>query len=276
MIHYRQLLILLAIPLILTACEKAPPDDSKVLAKVNGDKITENNYDHYLKMRRSRNMPVPPNMDEKEFVLNEMIEMRLLTQYAEEKGLDKDLEVYFLLQRVRENLLAQAALRNEAKELTISDEQVKKRFEEESKNMHDKEYRVRHILLRSEADAKDVLKRLKAGANFASLAKLRSMDTNSAKNGGELGEWINDGMVVAEFFNALKTLNKGQMTSEPVKSNFGWHIIKVDNIRPRKIPTYEEFIANQQAVQALKRQIREEHNEALVKQLKEKAKVTIN
>ena len=102
-----------------------------------------------------------------------------------------------------------------------------------------KEYQVQHILVEKEADAKAITAQIKAGANFDDLAKSKSKDPGSASNGGNLG-WVGEKSLVPEFSNAMVQLKKGQVTDKPVKSQFGWHIIKVDDMRDVKTPSMDE------------------------------------
>ena len=272
--HARIFLLIFVLGLLASACEKKPPDDSKVLATVNGEAITENVYQHYLRMRQSRQGPIANKENEKEIVLNELIDRVVLSQHALDNKIDQDPEVYMLIKRVRENILVQAMIRKTLSENPISDEDIKKRFEQEVKNTHKTEYKVRHILVNSEDEGKRIIKRLRRGAGFAALAKQKSADVQSGKKGGNLG-WINQGMVVPEFFNAVVIMKKGGISKTPVKSEFGWHIIKVDNKRPLKIPTFEQFMADRDARANLQRRMRDERISALIRELKKKAKITV-
>ncbi len=276
-----QALLFAVTTLVISACDKRPSDvskldSSKVLATVNGEPITENDYQHYLRLRQQRQGPIADKENEKKIVLDEMIERTLLVQNAMDQKLDQDPEIRFLMKRIRENLLVQAAVRKELQKNPITDEDVKKRFEQEAANTYKTEYRVRHILVKTEDEAKDIIKKLKGGAKFPALAKKRSIDTQSAKNGGELGDWINQGMVVPEFFDALTKMKKGDISAEPVKTNFGWHVIQVEETRPLKIPNFEEFVKNPQAKANLQQKLQNERIEAMAGELRSKAKITIN
>ena len=256
-------------------CDKKFVDDSKVLATVGAEAITEKDYENYLQLRHSQQGPIPDQERERKVVLDELIDRVLLTQHGAALGLEQTPDVHFRLKRVRENVLAQEVIRNALKDKPIADEELKKRFEQEIENTNKTEYKVRHILVKTEDEAKDVVSRLKAGMKFDQLAKTRSIDAESAKRGGDLG-WINQGAgLVPEFFNAVTILKKGS-TSDPVKSEFGWHLIKVDDTRPLKLPSYAEFMADPRAQTNLRRRIQEERIQAILKELKEKAKVKIN
>jgi peptidyl-prolyl cis-trans isomerase C len=260
--------LLLAALLALGACGKKGPDDSKVLAKVNNEVITEKDFDSFL---RAQNIQIPQTADETKIrkdLLDEMIKMSLLSQYAVDQKVDQENDVYFQLRRYRENILARAMLRKHLKENPISDEEVEKRFKELSEKADKNEYRARHILARSEEDARALLDQLKKGASFAALAKQKSIDVRSGQQGGDLG-WVNQDVIIPDVFNALVALKKGEVTREPVKSNFGWHIIKREDSRPRKMPTFD------QAKGDTRQLIQGERIETLVKTLRDKGSVKV-
>ena len=268
------LVLVMTVAVGLAACQKQPTDDSAVLATVNGEKITEKDYQHYLQLRQTRQEPIADKDKERKIVLDEMVDRVLLSQRAVDQKLEQDPEVYYLLKRLRENVLVQAAIRNMLKEGPVSDEDLKARFDKEASNTHKTEYQVRHVLVKNEDEAKEVIKQLKGGANFATVAKQKSIDVQSGKNGGSLG-WINQGMVVPEFFEAVTKLEKGKISSEPVKSDFGWHVIKVEDTRAAKIPSFEQFMADKQTKANFYRRIQDERIEKMVKDLRASAKIEI-
>jgi peptidyl-prolyl cis-trans isomerase C len=272
-------LVLALLPVLVlatAACEKKLADDSKVLAKVNGEAVTEKDYQNYLQLRQSQQEPIADKERERKVVLDELIDRVLLSQHASATGMEQDPEVYFVLKRVRENVLAQSVVRKTLKDNPVTEEEMKKRFQEEAEKTHKTDYRVRHILVKSEEEAGSILKQLRGGARFDALAKQKSLDTQSGKNGGDLG-WINQGMgFVPEFFNAVMAMKKGELSPAPVKSEFGWHIIKVEDTRASKLPTYEQFMDDRRAQANLRRRMQEERINAVLKDLKAKAKITVN
>jgi peptidyl-prolyl cis-trans isomerase C len=273
----RPMTISLALTLgtLVSACDKGPSDNSKVMAVVNGEAITEKNYGNYLQLRRARSAPVADKEEEQKVVLNELIDRVLMTQYATQSKLDQDLDVHYRIKRVQENILVQAMIHKTLQDLSITEDDLKKRFQQDVANTHPMEYRARHILVRSEDDAKEIIKQLKAKADFAKLATEKSIDTQSGKDGGKL-DWINQSMLVPEFFNAIKDMKKGDTTETPVKTQYGWHVVKVDDTRMLKIPTFEQYTADNQAKDDLERRIRDSKIDGLLKDLKGKAKITIN
>lgn len=262
-------ILLLSAGLVLGACAKKLPDDSKVLASVNGEAITEKDYEDYLRARQAQQAPIPDKDKERTVVLDEMINRVLLVQNAAEQKVDHELDVYFQIKRQRENVLARAMLRKYLKDNPISDEEVQKRFEQDMEKANKNEYRARHILVRTEEEAKDIIDQLQKGASFNALAQKKSIDVRSGKQGGDLG-WFAQDVIVPEFFNAVTTMKKGEVSKQAVKSDFGWHIIKFEDSRPRKMPAFEQAKGN------IRQLVQQERVDALVKSLKDKGKVKIN
>jgi peptidyl-prolyl cis-trans isomerase C len=259
------LLLLAMLGLLLTACGSKSPDDSKVLATINGDVITQSDYDDYLKARQMQQPPIEDKEKEKQTVMDEMVNRVLLVQNARKHGLDKELDVYFQIKRQTENILARAMLRDYLKSNPITDEEVQKRYEQEVEKTHKTEYRARHILVKTKEEADDLLKKLHV-ANFAALARDKSIDVRSGKEGGDLG-WFNQGAMVPEFFSAVVEMKKGEVSKEPVKTEFGWHIIKLEDSRPLKVPPFEQVKAN------VRQLVQQEKIDTMVKELKTKAKI---
>ena len=188
------IVLLAAAGLLAAGCDKKPADQAKkeeakpaakIIATVNGDNIMDTDYQGYLQIRQQQVGPIADKDKEKKIVLDEMIDKMLLAQYAVSNKIDQDPEVSSLMKRVREEILAQAVKRNLLRDNPISEDDVKKRFEQEVGNTHKTEYKVRHILVKEESEAKDIIAQLKKGAKFDKLAKDKSMDAQSGKNGGE-------------------------------------------------------------------------------------------
>lgn len=276
MISHRIVLLaaVLATAVAAGGCQQKPPAaEGKVMAVVNGQSITDAEFQQYLQLRQQRE-PITDTAQKRK-VLDEMIDRVLLTQRAEANGVDKDPEVQNLMRRVRENILVQSMIRKTLSEHPVTEDELKQRFQTEVAQTHKTEYLVRHILTKSEDEAKEIIKQLKdKHADFATLAKKKSIDVQSGKNGGSLG-WINQGMVVPEFFEGVARLKKGAISSEPVKSDFGWHVIKVDDTRAAKIPTYEEFMSDPRTSANFRRKLQDERIEKMMKDLRAQAKIDI-
>ncbi len=272
MISYRFILLALLLGVAVAGCQQKPAVEGKVVAVVNDESITDAEFQQYLKLRQSRE-PITDDAQKKK-VLEEMVDRVLLAQRAVANGVDKDPEVQNLMKRVRENILVQSMIRKSLEEHPITDDELKQRFQTEVAATHKTEYKVSHILIKDEDEAKDIIKSLQNKGDFAAIAKKKSIDVQSGKNGGALG-WINQGMVVPEFFEGVSRLEKGAFSSEPVKSDFGWHIIKVDDTRAAKIPTYEEFMGDAQTAANFRRKLQDEKIEKMMKDLRAGAKVEI-
>jgi peptidyl-prolyl cis-trans isomerase C len=272
MISHRPLIavLLLGSLLALGACGKKGPDNGKVIATVNGEAITELEYNNYVAARQGEHGPFPNQEMERKVVLDEITTRMLLAQAATDQKADQEPDVFLQLKLQRENLLARAILRKYIRENPISDDEVQKRFDQMTEKADKNEYRVRHILVRTEEEAREILAQLKKGANFATLAQQKSIDVRTGKQGGKIGDWVNQDMLVAEFSRAMADLKKGQTTPEPVKTDFGWHIIKVEDSRPRKMPTFDQAKGN------VRQMIQQERVDALVKSLKDKARIKIS
>jgi len=253
--------MLFAVLLALGACGTKNPDDSKVLVTVNGEPITEKYYDNYLRARMQQPMPLPGDEKERrQMLLDEMVHLMLLAQGAVDQKADQETDVYLQMKYMRENLLARAMLRKHFRDQPITDQEIEKRI---IKN----EFRVRHILVKTEAEANDLLAELNKGTSFAALAKSRSLDTKSGKQGGNLNWVSQEDPIVPQFFEAVATLKKGETSPKPVKTFFGWHVIHVDDVRPHTSRQPDKLASE------IRAQIQQERVEALANALKDKAKI---
>ncbi|MEK6550260.1 MAG: peptidylprolyl isomerase [Pseudomonadota bacterium] len=263
---HARLLVLIPLIVVLAACGKS--DSGKTVATVNGEVVTERDVDDLLQARG-----VPKDNAEARQKATELLTNRiLLVQHAIDQKLDKDPAIDLRLKRMREELLIEAAIRKLREEKPVDDAAVRKAVEKNLAGLHKNEYRASHILVASEDEAKAVIAQLRRGAAFAALARQKSMDKGSGQHGGDIG-WRQQGNTVPEFFNVLPDLKKGGMTGAPVKSQYGWHIIRLTDSRPLKLPTVDEFMNNPQARMGMTRQMQEEHVQALVKSLRDKAKI---
>lgn len=171
-------------------------------------------------------------------LLDSLINSRLAAKKARQLGLDDTPEFKSRMARISEQLLERALLTKHIEE-NLTDELLQERYEVLSKQMKDqKEVRARHILVTAEDEAKDLIVKLKAGEDFAALAKEHSTGS-SGPDGGELG-WFGPGRMVPAFETAAMALEAGDFTTSPVKTQFGWHVIKVDERRPVTVPSFED------------------------------------
>jgi peptidyl-prolyl cis-trans isomerase C len=224
---------------LLAALPARAQDANPVLAKVNGAEIRQSD----LTLAEEELGPSLAQMDpstKRENVLAFLIDMKIVAKAAEDKKVENNEDFKKRLAFTRNRLLMDSLLASEGK-AAITDEAMKKVYEEASKQITgEAEVHARHILVESEDDAKAVAAELKKGADFAELAKKKSKDPG-ASDGGDLGFFTKDQMV-PEFSAVAFTLEPGKI-SDPVKSQFGWHIIKVEEKRNRKAPAFEQVKA---------------------------------
>lgn len=220
-------------PLTAEAQTKTDP----VVAKVNGIEIKESDLKAAEEDIGSQLPPMAPEA-KKDYLTTYVADMILVSKAAEAKKLGDTDDFKKKLALARTKLLMEALLQSEAK-TAVTDEAMKKVYAEAIKDIgNEQEVSARHILVESEDEAKTVAADLKKGGDFAAIAKEKSKDPGSKDSGGDLGFFSKDQMV-PEFAEAAFKLDKGQ-TSEPVKSQFGWHVIRVDDKRAKKPPSFEQ------------------------------------
>jgi peptidyl-prolyl cis-trans isomerase C len=216
---------------------------------VNGKAISPELFDDYVKAV-TRGNPADVSPADREQIKENLVRMELIAQQAEKDGLDKDPETASRIALTRLNVLQQASAAAYLKDIKPTDAELRAEFDTQIASTPLVEYQARHILVSSEDIAQKVIEQLKGGADFATLAKRLSKDTQSAKNGGDLGWFSPDGMV-KPFADAVALLKKGETTKTPVQTQFGWHVIMVDDVRDAKVPAYEEVTPQlQQRMQA--------------------------
>jgi peptidyl-prolyl cis-trans isomerase C len=187
-----------------------------------------------------------------------------MMQEAVKQGYDKNPEVKQALENARQTIVVNALARDYMTKHPVTDAEVKSEYDRFTKQTGDKEYHVRHILLENEADANAVIAKIKGGAKFEDLAK-QSKDTGTANNGGDL-DWASPSSFPPEFAAGVNGLQKGQVTEKPVKTQLGYHVIKVDDIRAAKLPSLDEL--KPQIQEALSQQKLAAYQEEMVKKAK--------
>ena len=249
-----QLVPAVAALLVLSACgkqEAAAPTastaapTSPTLATVNGAPISRAEFDSFLRSLL-QGKPVPPNLtaEQKGQVLDQLITMQLLSAQALKDGSDKDPEVAATLEVARMHILADGESQHYLKTQEPSDAELKTEYDSDVAQMDKTEYHARHILVPTKEKADALIKKLKGGAKFEDVAKAESTD-NSKTNGGDLG-WFTTNHMVKPFGDAVKNLKKGEMTQEPVQTQYGWHIIKLEDTRDVTPPPFEQVKAQVQ------------------------------
>ena len=174
----------------------------------------------------------------KEKLIEELIQRELLVQDAVQKQLDKSAEVIAQLESARKTLLTQADVQNFIKANPVTDAEIKAEYDSKVAGENGVEYKARHILVKTEDEAKKLIAELDKGADFSKLANKNSLDAKESQNGGDLG-WFVAGQMVAPFSEAVAKLEKGKYTKTPVQTQFGWHVILREDSRKQTPPPLE-------------------------------------
>ena len=204
--------------------------------KVNGVAVSQALADVFVAEQKAKGAADTPEL--KNAVREELIRRELLIQEAKKAGVDKKPEVAAQAEAARQAFFVRAYIQEFVQKNPISDDQLKADYEKIKIQLGSTEYKARHILVKGEDDAKAIIDNLKKGAKFEELAK-QSIDPGSKDNGGDLG-WSSPSNFVKPFSDALTSLSKGKFTETPVKSEFGYHVIKLEDSRPLSAPAFEE------------------------------------
>ena len=244
------------------AMQPALAQKAETVATVNGKSISKNRADALITGQAAQGQPDSPEL--RNAVKEELIRREILTQESQKKGFDKKAEVQGQIDLARQGVLIGAYLNDYVRTHPVTDDLVKKEYENVRAQLGEKEYKVRHILVEKEDEAKVVIERLKK-EKFEEVAKV-SKDPGSKDKGGDLG-WANKAAYVKPFSDAMQKLEKGKLTDPAVKSDFGWHVIQLEDVRELKLPGFDE--AKPQITQRLQQQMVQKH----IDQLRAKAKV---
>ncbi|HUX73843.1 MAG TPA: peptidylprolyl isomerase [Steroidobacteraceae bacterium] len=266
-----------ALTILLAACAKTPQTATPAAAKaagptpvavVNGTPISRIDYDFYVKSLTGGKSPAQLTAQQQGLVLDEMISMQLMAAQAVKDGLDKNQETAAQIEVARMHLLADAESRKYLQGKAPTDQELHAEYASAIAGMDKTEYRARHILVASQALAQELTKKIKAGADFAQLAKTESIDP-SKTNGGELG-WFDVSRMVKPFADAVESLKKGEVTPQPVQTQYGWHIIQLEDTRPVTPPPFD------QVKQQVGNRVIQKKLQAYVAQLKKTAVIQKN
>jgi peptidyl-prolyl cis-trans isomerase C len=246
--------------------------EGKVLAEVNSGSITTGDFDRELKNLPEYLKAMADTPQGRKEMLDTMVIRELILQQASKDGLDKGAEIEEKLQDLKKRLIVESFLKKKVEaESKVSDEDMKKFYEQnKDKFKSGEQIKASHILVKTEKEAKDVLAKLKSGGNFEELAKKNSVDSSSAK-GGDLG-WFGKGSMVPAFEKAALALKEGQI-SEVVKSDFGFHIIKLTGKRAAGVRPFEEV--KEQIKGAIMPTKQQEIFQKIKEELKKTAKITV-
>jgi len=210
------------------------------LAVVNGKPVPSSRVEALKQQVERSGRPVTPEILAQ--IKEELIAREIFMQEARKRGLDASEDYKAQLELARQSLLIRELFANFQKKNPVTDAEIKAEYDKFVAANGGKEYRARHILVEKEEEAKALIAELKKGGKFEELAKKASKDPGSGANGGDL-DWANAASYVPEFSNAMVKLDKGQMTDAPVKSQFGFHIIRVDDVREAQLPKLDEVKA---------------------------------
>ena len=207
------------------------------IAIVNGKAVPSSRMDALAQQVARSGRPVTPEMQGQ--LREEIIAREIFVQAAQAQGLDATDDYKNQLELTRQSILIRELFADFQKKNPVTDEETKAEYDKFAAANAGKEYRARHILVEKEEQAKALIAQLKKGAKFEDLAKKNSKDPGSGANGGDL-DWANASSYVKEFSDALTALSKGKLTDAPVKTQFGYHIIRLEDVREAQLPKYED------------------------------------
>lgn len=254
---------------VLAACNQGGGSaDNLVLATVDGTAITDSTL-RALERQRNSGQEMHLNDVQKKAAVEVLVNMQLLANEAQKNGMDRKQDVQDDLAISRSTVLAQMDAEDYVNKHAPTEADIKNAYDQRVKSMDLREYKARHILVANEDEAKGIIAQLNKGGNFAALAKKDSLDTQSGAHGGELGDWFSGNSMVPEFSTALASLKKGEITQQPVHSQYGWHVIQLEDVRSQPIPALEQM--HDQIEDELKRKTFDDH----LSQLRAAAKVDI-
>jgi peptidyl-prolyl cis-trans isomerase C len=245
----------LLVALLVTAI----PAMAQNVATVNGKAIPNAKMEPFLKQAKAAGQPDTPEL--RAMIKERLVALEVFMQEAEKKGITKNEDVKLQIEGARQNIILQNLFRQYVEKNPITDADIKAAYERAKAQAGDKEFRPFHILVEKEDEAKALISKLKAGAKFEELAK-QSKDTGSAAKGGDL-DWAAPANFPPAFAQALATLQKGQFTETPVKTEVGFHIIKLEDVRALKFPALEEV--KQQVVENLQQEKVQAYQQLLMK-----------
>ncbi|MSP86588.1 MAG: peptidylprolyl isomerase [Methylotenera sp.] len=236
------------------------------IATVNGKPIKQSVYDYIAKDAAARGQTVDAQV--KQAITNKLIDSELVYQEAQKLGLDKQADYLAREELSRRELLTSTFLQDFVKKNPISDTATKTAYEDYKKAYGDKEFSARHILVKTEAEAKDIIAQLGKGGDFAKIAKEKSIDPGSKEKGGDLG-WFSPATMVKPFSDVVASLQKGVTSASPAQTQFGWHVIKLIDTRSAKPLAYDKI------KEGLQKNLQQHGLEKMMAELRTKAKVDI-
>lgn len=234
------------------------------IATVNGVAIPATRADALTRARTQQGAPDSPQL--RGAVREELINREVITQDANRAGLTRNAEYLLQMDLVRQEVLLQAYVRDFFRKHPVGEAEVQKEYERVKSTMGDKEYKARHILLEQEEQAKSAIADLKKGVKFEELAQKLSKDEGTKSRGGDL-DWQSPATLVKPFSDVMVRLEKGKHTEAPVRTQFGWHVIQLEDVRAIKHPSMAEVKPQ------IEERLRQQRFELHVRDLRSKAKV---
>ncbi len=207
------------------------------IATVNGKAVPKSRVDTLIQQAQRAGQQVGPEVQQQ--ARDQVVLREIFVQEAEKQGIAASADYKAQMELARQSILIRELFDSYKKKNPVTDEQAKAEYDKFKAQAAGTEYRARHILVDKEEDAKALIAQIKGGAKFEDLAKKNSKDTGSAENGGDL-DFAKPENYVKEFSDAMVKLKKGELTDAPVKSQFGWHIIKLEDTREAQFPAFEE------------------------------------
>jgi peptidyl-prolyl cis-trans isomerase C len=256
--------ILSAVAVVAMLGAAALPAAAQNLAIVNGKPVPSSRVDVLAQQVAKSGRPLTPEIQGQ--IKDEVIAREVFMQEAQKRGLDATDDYKAQLELARQTILIRELFADFQKNNPVTDADIKAEYDKFAAANGGKEYKARHILVENEAEAKAIIAQLKKGAKFEDIAKKQSKDPGSGANGGDL-DWASPNNYVKEFSDALVKLNKGQLTDTPVKSQFGWHIIRLDDVRQAQLPKLDEVKPQ------IAQQLQQQKLAAFQQDLRSKAKV---
>ena len=234
------------------------------IATVNGKAVPKARLETLMQqVTKSGQQQRTPELEAQ--VKDEVVRREIFMQAAEQRGIPQTADYKAQMELARQMLLIRGLMEDFRAKNPVSDADAQAEYDKFKSANSGSEYRARHILVEKEEDAKALIAQIKGGANFEELAKKNSKDTGSAANGGDL-DFANPNNFVPEFSKAMVALQKGEMTQEPVKSQFGYHIIKLEDTRPATFPAFDDVKA--QIKQRLEQTKMAEYQQSLIDKAK--------
>ena len=237
------------------------------VATVNGKPIKQSLFDFIVKDALDHGQKIDDNV--REVIISKLISSELVLQEAQKSGMDKKPDFLAKEELTRRELLVNVYIQDYMKNHPVSDSDTKAAYEKFKTELGAQEYSARQILVASEAEGKDLIAQLNKGGDFSKIAKEKSIDPGSKEKGGDLG-WFALGGMVKPFGDAVAKLQKGKTSNEPLQTQFGWHVIKLDDTRELKAPAFDKVKEN------LQKQLAQRQLEKMLTDLRAKATVVEN